>query len=125
MSESKLPHPKIVLLARNQEGRVVHSAEIRLDDWYDGDVPLIDDPGAAARLGFTSLEGQRSDPFGRVTQRWVHTYTAAGQHVDTVAQDDWEPTRDGQTPAPNEGQSAADQIRRLRLRTRLGRRQPQ
>lgn len=115
MNEAKLPHPKVVLRAYDNDGLVVRATDIGLSDWYDGEVPLIDDPNECARLGVRSLEGQRSDQTGRITQRWVHTYNAAGQLVDTVAQDDWEPTRDNRTPPPKKGQSAADQIRQLGL----------
>jgi hypothetical protein len=107
----KIPHPKVVITARDAEGTIVQELELSPYEWYDGEVPLIDRDDECRRLGVRSIEGYHTDKEGRVYKRWKNTYDAQGQLEDMERWSDWKPS----IPSPPPGQSAADQLREAGL----------
>jgi hypothetical protein len=84
-------HPKVVIRALDADGVPVEESELSYHEWYDGDVPLIDDPDECKRLGVRVIEGCQTDRGGRVFRQWRNTYDADGRIEDSEAWDDYEP----------------------------------
>ena len=76
------PHPIVVLTARNADGVVVRQREYTPEEWYDGDVPLIDKVDECKRLSVRTIEGYHTDQTGSIYKRWMITCGAEGRGVD-------------------------------------------
>lgn len=82
---------RVVITARNLNGDVVQELDLSAAEWYDGEVPLIDDDNECRRLAIRTVEGFQTDRYCKIYKRWKIILDAEGRTQETEEWDDWQP----------------------------------
>jgi len=86
---SKHPRNVVLIVAYDHRGEKLESHQLTIEDYYDGDQPIIDDAGYRRKMKIRKVAGIVYDPDGLVGKQFELLYDRYGRHVSshTVFQD--------------------------------------
>jgi hypothetical protein len=85
MAKKKKPRSRALLTAQKRDGTVIERLNVSLDDYYDGQLPIIDSNAYRKKRSIRLLKGELFGPEGNRMQASELQYDANGKLIHSRA----------------------------------------